>query len=438
MRAVILCQLFLCIFALVEAKEDPLDHATVSCYAVHMPSGKVLIDENSDKSLVPASCMKLVTTATALHLLHPDSNFTTELAYDGFIDEKGTLQGNLYIIGGGDPCLGSFRFVSLENQIALWSLAAIDAGIKAIKGKVFGDASKWEEAMAVPSWQWEDLGNYYGAGASALSFHENAYFLWLKSGKQLGEPVSVVRMEPEIPFLAFKNRSKTGDKGSGDNIIIYGSEFSLSQHIRGTIPLGEEAFLVKGAIPSPAFLAAELLKKDLQSRQIPVLEDYVEENTSKTVIHKTHSPDLSKIVFETNQHSINLYAEHLLKQMGEGSSEKGLKAVTDFWHAQKINLSGFYMADGSGLSRKNLLTTKQLVSILLFMKKGPYFSFFFDSLPKSGDVQAKSGSMSLIKAYAGYRGDIAFAIFINQCPDGQLARKKIEEFVDSLQNSLLQ
>ncbi len=434
MRSLILFGLFLCFFSLVEGKEDLLDHATVSFYAVHMPSGKVLIEQNSEKSLVPASCMKLVTTAAALHLLHPDSHFTTELAYDGFIDDKGVLQGNLYIVGGGDPCLGSFRFSSLDKQITLWSLAAIDAGIKAIKGKVFGDASKWEEAMAIPSWQWEDLGNYYGAGASALSFHENAYFLWLKSGKQLGEPISVVRMDPEISFLTFKNTAKTGDKGSGDNITIYGSEFSPHQYIRGTIPLGEEPFLVKGAIPSPAFLAAELLTRDLQSRQITVSEENIEGNTPKIVIHKTYSPDLSKIVFETNQHSINLYAEHLLKQMGGGSSEKGLNAVTDFWHAQKINLKGFYMADGSGLSRKNLLTAKQLVSILLFMKKGPYFSFFLDSLPKSGDVQAKSGTMGLIKAYAGYRGDTAFAIFINQCPDGKLARKKIEEFVDSLQN----
>jgi D-alanyl-D-alanine carboxypeptidase/D-alanyl-D-alanine-endopeptidase (penicillin-binding protein 4) len=132
-----------------------------------------------------------------------------------------------------------------------------------------------------------------------------------------------------------------------------------------------------------------------------------------------------------------LYAEHLLKKIGqtishEGSTEAGTKAVADFWRSQNIDLEGFNMADGSGLSRKNLITAKQLVSILLKMKKTESFPLFFQSLPqKNENSRAKSGSMSMVRAYAGYAGNIAFAIIVNHCLDPKLG-EKVERFVVDL------
>lgn len=86
-----------------------MDHALISIYAVQRDNGKVLIDKNSDLSLMPASCLKIVTTAAALHLLGPDYRFETHLEHDGSIDSTKTLHGNIYIRGEGDPCLGSDR-----------------------------------------------------------------------------------------------------------------------------------------------------------------------------------------------------------------------------------------------------------------------------------------------------------------------------------------
>ena len=143
-----------------------IDHAFVSVYAVRCDPHEVLIEQNSDTSVIPASCMKMVTTAAALHLLDPESRFVTLLEYDGYIDEEKTLHGNLYIRGGGDPCLGSDRIagvLSWAKQIEVWKDAVKELGIRKIEGNVIGDASKWEKALAVPSWTWEDLGNYYGA-----------------------------------------------------------------------------------------------------------------------------------------------------------------------------------------------------------------------------------------------------------------------------------
>ncbi|MBS0629657.1 MAG: D-alanyl-D-alanine carboxypeptidase/D-alanyl-D-alanine-endopeptidase [Verrucomicrobia bacterium] len=416
---------------------DAWDHASVSAYAVHMGTGEVLIDENSDKSLVPSSCMKVVTTAAALEILGPESKFQTDLEIDGAI-ESGVLKGNLIIRGGGDPCLGSDAMGSnWEKQIEGWAAAVCEKGIKKIEGRVIGDASRWEKALAAPSWEWEDLGNYYGAGACALTFHENSYALYFKPGKKEGEAAAVIRTEPAVLNVNFQNEIKTGPIGSGDRACIYGSEFSQVHHLRGTIPLGVNEFAIKGAIPDPAAFCANLLAQALQKRGV-VVNNQLIGGSKRTILQTTYSPTLKEIVYRTNQKSVNLYAEHLLKKMGEvmlkeGSTTCGTKAVTEFWKGQKIDLNGFNMVDGSGLSRKNLITTKQLVSILLKMKKSEHFPLFFDSLPqKNEQVRAKSGSMSLIRGYAGYAGDIAFAILVNGCTDGKKMNEKIDLFLQDL------
>ncbi len=430
----------LCLFLLFSTTVlfgEAWDHATVSAYAVHMGTGEVLIDENSDKCLVPSSCMKVVTTAAALEILGPESRFQTDLEIDGIL-ENGVLKGNLVIRGGGDPCLGSDAMgSSWEKQIEQWATAVCEKGIKKIEGRVIGDASRWEKALAAPSWEWEDLGNYYGAGACALSFHENSYALFFKPGKKEGDAAAVVRTEPAVLTVNFQNEIKTGPIGSGDRACIYGSEFSSLQHLRGTIPLGVNEFAIKGAIPDPAAFCANLLAQALQKRGI-VVGNQVMGGGKRAILLTTYSPSLKEIVHRTNQKSVNLYAEHLLKRIGEvllkdGSTGSGTKAVTEFWRAQKVDLDGFNMVDGSGLSRKNLITTKQLVSVLLKMKKSEHFPVFFESLPqKNEQVRAKDGSMSLNRGYTGYAGDIAFAILVNGCTDSKKMKEKIELFLQDL------
>lgn len=414
-----------------------LDHAIVGIYAVQSDTGEVIIDKNSDLSLMPASCMKIVTTSAALHLLGEEYRFETRLEYDGFIDRAGTLHGNISIRGGGDPCLGSERALTWKQLIAEWADAIQKLGIRKIEGFVIGDATKWEKALAVPSWNWEDIGNYYGAGACALSFHDNCYSLVFKPGN-VGESASIIRTDPPLP-LTFQNEVKTGPPGSGDRACIYGSEFSEVQCIRGTIPADVNEFAIKGAIPDPAVYCANLLAKQLQERGIVIEQKNLTPHSRITLLHTTYSPTVGEMVYWINQKSINLYAEHLLKKMGEvvyqeGSTAAGVRAVTDFWKSQGVDLAGFHMADGSGLSRKNLITTKQLVAILQKMKKTPFFPLFLESLPqRKGSIRAKNGNMSLVKGYAGYtESNIAFAILINQCPDSQLMNEKINAFLTSI------
>ena|ERR1700722_4668180 len=480
-----------------------LDHALLSVYAVRSDTGEVLLSENCDLSMMPASCMKIVTTAAALHILGPNRRLETYLEYDGVIDEEKVLQGNIYIRGGGDPCLGSDRIAgtaSWKQQIEIWADAIEKLGIRSIKGKVVADATEWEKARAVPSWAWEDLGNYYGAGASALSFHENQYSIFFRPAGQIGERVSVLRTDPPALSLDLQNEVTTGPEGSGDCACIYGSEFSSIQFIRGTIPCGVDEFPIKGMIPNPGTFCADLLDQELQKRGLKnenldrgancktprqqKIDDFgspcqnphsgfgrrrrrhtwesrgaaaeargdkrailcgeefcnwLQGSTGRrTRFHTTYSPTVGEIAYWTNQKSVNLYAEHLLKKMGEvmhgdGSTTAGIKAVTDFWKAQNVDLSGFQMADGSGLSRKNLVTTRQLVTVLLKMKKSNLFPLYFESFPqKEESIRAKSGSMSLVRGFAGYTDKTAFAILINQCPDTKLMQDKINELLTKI------
>jgi D-alanyl-D-alanine carboxypeptidase/D-alanyl-D-alanine-endopeptidase (penicillin-binding protein 4) len=339
--------------------------------------------------------------------------------------------------------LGSDRIPGVLNwqeQIRSWVDALKKQGIKSIEGSLFADATRWEKIQALPSWEWEDIGNYYGAGASALSFHENAYSLTLKAAEKAGALSKVIKVEPPLPSLHFDNQVMTGQESTKPQACIYSSAFSSQIQIQGALPQALPDYRIKGSLHDPASLVVELLTRELEKEKIPLLKKRLARQKARTLIHTTPSPSMREIIYQTNQHSINLYAEHLLKKLGEvsckeGSTQAGIRATTQFLQAQGVDLEGFHMEDGSGLSRKNLVTTKQLTTLLTQMKKSPLFPAFLTSLPLVQDrVLAKSGSMFLVKGLAGYFGPIAFAILINQCSDERAAEQKIQEILEKLKN----
>jgi len=431
---------FLSLLLSLYAISDEIDHAIVSVYAVDMKTGEVVLDRNSELSMIPASCLKIITTATALHILGEDFCYKTALECDG--DRKGkALKGNLYIKGGGDPCLGSGRVkgsLGWKEQIQEWVDVIQKEGITKIEGQIIGDDSLWESPRGIPSWTLEDVGNYYGAPPSALSFHENSYSLILQPGFSVGDRVAILATEPPQQTI-FYNELKTAETGSGDQACIYGSEFSVGQGIRGSVPIAKE-FSIKGAILHPATYTAGLLKKRLEELGVAVLGKKVLLSEERRGLCISTSPKVSEIIYHTNQKSINLYAEHLLKKMGEvvkgeGSTTAGIQVVRDFWKQQGMDLEGFQMMDGSGLSRKNLIQTKQLVHVLIAMKGN--LSFFYSLPEKEPGIRGKTGGMSFVRGYAGYVEDIAFAIVINHCVSPEQMHQKIDEIISNLKGSIL-
>ncbi|GAG80932.1 unnamed protein product, partial [marine sediment metagenome] len=242
---------------------DPdLKHASLGICVIDVESGKVIAQYEKDQSLIPASSLKVVTTATALSKLGENFRFKTELQYDGQLKSDGTLNGNLYLKGYGDPTLGSDRFdnaVTVDLLMDELVQAVKKAGIKKINGKIVGDASFYTSSVNSRSWLWEDLGNYYACGAWGLNIQENKFYINFKQSLKLGAQPKIESTKPSIPNLLLINEVQSAETNSGDNAYIFGSPYSYTRFIRGTIPIGKSTFTIKGAIPDPPFFAAHKL-----------------------------------------------------------------------------------------------------------------------------------------------------------------------------------
>jgi len=285
-----------------------LKNAIWSLYAAYADNGKILIDYQSRFSLTPASGLKLVTTAAGLELLGQDYQCLTRIYYDGHLNDKGILQGNIYIRGGGDPSLGSDRIegsLSLDSLMQTWVAAVRKTGIRKIEGSVLADDLLFDHNRTPAYWNWIDLGNYYGAGPSALSIHDNLYYLIFKPGRYAGQPAKVLGTEPEIPGLTFINHMRTGSRFSGDNGYIFAAPGQFEALLDGTVPAGRRSFRIKGAIPDPALYAAQRLYQELIQAGIEI-SDYPGKITQSfnynnaTLIHTLKSPPLMDIIFIIN------------------------------------------------------------------------------------------------------------------------------------------
>ena len=437
-----------------------LANAGISLSVVNNSGNVVLFQTEPQISLVPASIMKLVTTATALEVLGPDFRFKTTLSYSGII-RNDTLFGDLQIIGGGDPTLGSAYFPKTINFQDEWIKSLQQSNIKFITGNLVIDAGIYESQMIPGSWAWEDLGNYYGAGASGISVYDNLYEIHLNSPKIADRPTQIVKIFPEIPNLELQNEVRSSDINS-DQAYVFGSPEDSRRVIRGTIPKGKADFVVKASMPDPSALLASKFRKKLSIAGIcfPGVTKYEKAKSEIfSQLSVIHSPPLRDIIKVTNHESVNLFAEHLLKHLafqktGLGATKDGCKFVVQFWKDKGLDMTGFFMNDGSGLSRFNSITSSQMVFILNYMKnQSEHSNDFIQSLPTAGlgtltvfrsenfpdqQLRAKSGSMTRVRCYAGYLTaqsgrQLSFTIMLNNfsCSQSE-ATRKIEEVLIEL------
>lgn len=423
-------------------KMEAMESGALGICVMEARSGEILAQYNTSMVLIPASIMKTVTTASSLAILGANYQFKTKLEYDGTITSNGTLKGNLYLTGTGDPMLGSNEVKKNEvpkvkklTVLMDGFVAALKAkGIQKIEGAIIGDATHFESELPPATWQWNDLGNYYGTGASALNIHENLYYLYFGRSATVGEKTTITKVAPKMPFLTFTNEVTLEERGSGDNAYIYGAPRTYHRYIRGTIPVGTSNFRIKGSIPDPAYFAAYTLMNALEKNNIRTqkiattqhtlqLEGKAVSKTRKTLT-TYRSPKISAIIQRANEKSINLYCESLLKaigkkQLGKGDTKTGIEAVKTYWAAKGFDDKGFFMEDGSGLSRHNGVTAFQMADFLrLVAKNKTIFQSFYNSLPVGGKtgtmrylfknktfgskIRAKSGSMNRVRAYTGY------------------------------------
>jgi serine-type D-Ala-D-Ala carboxypeptidase/endopeptidase (penicillin-binding protein 4) len=426
--------------------DSSLTHASVSLCVADAETGDLIIDYNSGISLAPASVMKVITSAAALELLGPSYTFKTRIGYTGTINKRfKRLKGNIVITGGGDPSLGSQYFPDhYKDFINNWVSEIKKLGIKRISGKVISDDSYFDFQPVPGKWLWEDAGNYYGAGAYGLSVFDNSYEIHFKTLENSSLPVmkSIVPEECRLDLTNFLTAAGTDDLGN-----IFAAPYSSKGWIAGSIPANQEDFVLKASVTDPPLLLARVVTEKLKAAGIKVRgnpstirsdKDYQPEKI--VAVTETESPDLAELIEVLNHESVNLIAEHLVKELGRkfknsGSTAAGTKVILEFLKSTGIDTNGMFIEDGSGLSPTDAINTRELVRLLVYMKhNGKYFNEYFASLPDAGQdgtlkncfkdpvfltrLKAKSGSMTRVRSYAGYfttksGKKMVFSIIIN-------------------------
>lgn len=426
--------------------DSSLMHASVSLCVANAETGDIIIDYNSGISLTPASVMKVVTSAAALELLTPGYTFKTTVGYTGSLNKRsGKLRGNIVIIGGGDPALGSKYFSDhYGNFLSTWVAEIKKFGIKRIKGRVITDDSYYDYLPVPSKWLWEDEGNYYGAGAYGLSVYDNTYEIHFKTSSDSSSLAikEIIPDECKVELSNFLIASGTTDEG-----YVFAAPYSNSGWLAGNIPVNQEDFVLKASITDPPLLLAKMMTNRLKTGGIktsgnPTTIRLEKKHSAMNVVPiiETSSPPLAEIIEVLNHESVNLFAEHLIKELGKkfrnnGSTASGAEVINEFLNSSGIDTNGIFIEDGSGLSPLNAINTRELVRLLIYMKnKGRYFSEFYLSLPDAGKngtlknyfkdplfdsrLKAKSGSMTRVRSFAGYFTTISgkkmvFSIIIN-------------------------
>ena len=437
--------------------------ASFSLVVKDVQEGRTVYSYDTDRLQSPASVLKTVATATALEILGEDYRYPTTLEYDGIL-ENGTLEGNLYIKGSGDPSLGSSHFAPGQNKfLSTWIAALQKAGIKHITGSVISDESIFDTEGVSIKWLREDMGNYYAPGSYGISIFDNMYKLSLQTGAAGTRPV-LKGTEPDIPFIRFKNYLKAAPVSS-DSAYIIGAPLDDVRYLYGVLPANREAYVLKGDIPDPALYLARYLTDQLQQKGIRVdgspscYRIEVEENRWKKGERKeivtTYSPTLREIASICNHVSHNLYADALVKTVGLqykprrnemiSSFGRGVQVVKEYWEKKGLDVFPLRMNDGSGLAPADKVSAGFMGELLVYMATESAVSdAFIASLPQAGiegsvrnflkgsklqgKAHLKSGGLTGVRSYAGYitkdGKTYAVAVFSNNysCPMSRMTR----------------
>lgn len=438
---------------LAELRRDRLfSEAEVGIAVVRLATGEVVFSEEPSRALVPASTMKVVTAAAALHHLGPTFRFTTGVYTDGEIDGQGTLNGNLYIQGTGDPTMVVERLWKLVRDIRL-------SGVERIAGRVILDESHLETNYRLPGWtKARDLrvGPTYFPALGALTVNHNAVGLVVGPGKGVGAAARV-SLETRAPdYVTVANEVTTGSARSRrwleiEREVVAGRmKFTL----KGSVPAGASTGWYYRTIEDPTSHFAAVLADLAEQEGLAVGRGFTRGEVPKSadLLFVRRSVPLSAILMEMNKNSLNLHAELVLRTLGAevggaGSTAAGLEVVEDYLQSLKVAEEEFSLVNGSGLSREAMLSPQLLTAVLYDMSTRPsVFAEFYASLAIAGRdgtlrrrlsespsrLRGKTGTIDGVHCLAGYVDDdsgerYAFAFLVNGFRGGSTRVKRLHD-----------
>jgi len=410
-----------------------------------LANGEYFYKRNEDKLFIPASDLKLVTSAAALINLGNDYRFKTELYRRGKVDGS-VLRGDLIVKGFGDPTIsGRLYDGEITKIFEDWADSLLQLGIDEIAGNIIGDGTVFDNVNLGEGWAWDHESDWFAAPTGALSLNENCIDILVKPTAK-GQKASL-SLQPSTNYVTILNRVYTVPADSITDINVYRERGTNIITVSGTVCEKSDTLRYYSTINSPTQFFVVVLKDVLQKKGIVVrgfgtdANDLTEslDYTKANILFTHHSVPLSLILNIMNKNSYNFYAEQLLKTLGYekekyGTVANGLRVVKSFLSTIGVNTEGLSIVDGSGLSRLNLVSPKQFISLLSFMYKHNLFKFFYNSQSIAGrdgtlaerfqktrvedNLHAKTGMLEGVRSLSGYiyTGDkelVAVSLIVN-------------------------
>jgi D-alanyl-D-alanine carboxypeptidase/D-alanyl-D-alanine-endopeptidase (penicillin-binding protein 4) len=452
---------------------------------VDIENGKAIYALNPDHLFLPASNAKLLSTSAALGLVGPEYRFHTTVETTGKIDANGRLLGDLVIVGRGDPNISGrvlpyqlkTERVSPHTQV-LEQLAdqVVQKGVKIIDGDLIGDDSYYAPERYGEGWAHDYLQWIDGAPVSALTFNDNVLFVKIQPGEKAGDK-ALVTVDPQTNYYDLDNRILTTAAGIARKIGLHRDSGSYKVVLWGGLPVDDPGMNEALAIEDPAEFTAQLFRSLLEARGITItgktrpkhgeVAQFFDQaqpstavlaapvGTSAQVLAEHVSLALIEDVRVTNKTSQNLHAELALRLIGRqkgigGSFEGGAATLKQFLLQAGLKTNEFFVLDGSGLSRRDLITPGAMVQLLLYVSRQPWGAAFEETLPVAGVdgslaerfvntpagglVHAKTGTLSHVNALSGYGQTstgkrFVFSIF---CNNHDLPSAKVVAAIDSI------
>jgi serine-type D-Ala-D-Ala carboxypeptidase/endopeptidase (penicillin-binding protein 4) len=440
--------------ALAELLARPeLAGGRIGVCVVDAGTGERQLSHDDDSGFATASNMKLLSAAVALTTLGPEYRTATELWLHGEVRD-GTLHGELLLRGHGDPTFG--KDAAGRTAFATFAKALSERGVQRVAGRVIGDDSWLGSEHLGHGWQWDYLDEDYAAPFGGLCCRGNVVTVRVSPG----EAGASVVLEP--PLLPVRADVRVGPAGTATRLVAKRAPGAALVEVTGTIAAGAQPWAAVVTVPDPAAFAARVLTAELQAAGIAVQEvPDVQPGGEPVCIASVLSPPLAEIVQPMLAASDNLYAEQVVRiaarvAIGDGSSAAVQKHVVAVLAGLGVSAAPMVIADGSGLSRRNLVQPRQVAQTLLAMHRSPHHAVFAAALPLAGKtgtlrnrfgdgpahgrVRAKTGFISRVVCLSGYvpRPDpaaspVIFSIMLNDFTcDDTAAKVAADTFVQRL------
>lgn len=411
-----------------------------------LSTGRSVYERNPEKLFVPASTLKLVTGMAAIETLGPEHRFRTTVGGTGAISD-GVLRGDLVVAGSGDPSISARFGGDARSVFRAWADSLRARGVTRITGRVVGNDDVFDDAPLGRGWAWDDVEDYYSAEVSGLQFNEGVVTVAVAPGEAAGRPGRIT-LEPATGYIPVTNRVTTVAPGAASRITLARASAGPGILVSGTVAADTAAVRDEIAVRDNTLYFVTTLREVLRDAGIRVDGPATDADENAATPHAggaanplfVHaSPPLREILPAFWKPSQNQIGEILLRTLGRerrgaGTGAAGAAVVDSLLRVWSIQPGMLAMADGSGLSRYNLLAPELLVALLTRMEASPHRELYLAALPVAGTdgtlarrlqgtplqgkLRAKTGTLSGVRGLSGFLDTAAgerlvFAALVN-------------------------